>query len=98
MSAISSIAPVSVPNLDPRLTAGTAGGGDFRTLVESAIGQVEQSRGSAAQSVERFLSGDGEELHTALLATQKAELSLDLFLEARNKVVQAYQEIMRMQI
>ena len=49
-------------------------------------------------SVERFLSGEGEELHTTILATQQAELSFDLFLQARNKVVSAYQEIMRMQM
>jgi flagellar hook-basal body complex protein FliE len=36
-------------------------------------------------------------LHTTVLATQRAELSFDLFLQVRNKVVAAYQEIMRMQ-
>ena len=53
---------------------------------------------NASASVERFLAGEGEELHTTILATQQAELSLDLFLQARNKVVSAYQEIMRMQM
>jgi len=37
-------------------------------------------------------------LHTAVLATQRAELFFQLFLQARNKVVDAYQEIMRMQM
>jgi len=48
--------------------------------------------------VEQFLSGEGGELHSTILATQKAELSFDLFLQMRNKVVSAYQEIMRMQM
>jgi flagellar hook-basal body complex protein FliE len=48
--------------------------------------------------VERFLSGEGEELHQTVMATQQAELSFELFLQARNKVVSAYQEIMRMQM
>ena len=52
----------------------------------------------ASASVERFLSGEGEELHTPILATQRAELAFDLFLQTRNKVVSAYQEIMRMQL
>ena len=39
-----------------------------------------------------------EELHATALAVQRAELAFDLFLQARNKVVQAYQEIMRMQV
>jgi len=57
-----------------------------------AIGQ------NASASVERFLSGEGEELHTTILAATEAELSFNLFLQARNKVVSAYQEIMRMQV
>jgi flagellar hook-basal body complex protein FliE len=48
--------------------------------------------------VERFLSGEGEDLHTTVLATTQAELSFNMFLQMRNKVVSAYQEIMRMQI
>ena len=53
---------------------------------------------AASASVEQFLSGEGGELHTTILATQRAELSFDLFLQMRNKVVSAYQEIMRMQM
>ncbi|MBV9506671.1 MAG: flagellar hook-basal body complex protein FliE, partial [Acidobacteriia bacterium] len=39
-----------------------------------------------------------EELHSTILATERAQLSFDLFMQARNKVVSAYQEIMRMQM
>ena len=52
----------------------------------------------APKPVEKFLSGEGEELHTTVLATQRAELAFQLFLQVRNKVVDAYQEIMRMQM
>ena len=48
--------------------------------------------------MERFLAGDSEELHTTILATQRAELAFEMFLQTRNKVVGAYQEIMRMQM
>ncbi|MCL6545770.1 MAG: flagellar hook-basal body complex protein FliE [Bryobacteraceae bacterium] len=83
------------PNLDP---SGRPAGPGFREMLESAVGQVERSRGEAARAVEQLLAGEGGELHTALLAVQKAELTLELFLEARNKILQGYQEIMRMQI
>ena len=76
----------------------TAAAGGFQDVLASAIQQVEAVQQNASQSVERFLSGDGEELHTTILATQQAELSIDLFLQVRNKVVSAYQEIMRMQM
>ena len=73
-------------------------GGAFQEVLSGAIQRVEGFGQNASASVERFLSGENEELHTTILATQQAELSMDLFLQARNKVVSAYQEIMRMQM
>lgn len=82
--------------------AGTSGAGstpgDFQKLFESAVNKVENLRVGAEQSAERFLSGESEELHQTALATQRAEMAFDLFLQVRNKVVQAYQEVMRMQV
>jgi len=53
---------------------------------------------SAEAEIGRFLRGEGVDLHQVALAQQQAQLSFELFLQVRNKVVQAYQEIMRMQI
>jgi flagellar hook-basal body complex protein FliE len=72
--------------------------GEFQSLLENAVYRVEGFRTQANQAVERLLSGEGEELHTALMATQRAELAFDLGLQVRNKVVDAYQEIMKMQL
>ena len=71
--------------------------GVFGAVLESAIRGVENMQHQSTQAVERFLSGEGEDLHTTVLATQRAELAFQLFLQVRNKVVDAYQEIMRMQ-
>jgi flagellar hook-basal body complex protein FliE len=73
-------------------------GGGFQDVFSSAVKAVEGYGQNASASIERFLSGEGEELHQTVLATQQAELSFELFLQARNKVVSAYQEIMRMQM
>jgi flagellar hook-basal body complex protein FliE len=48
--------------------------------------------------VNRFLSGEGEELHKVALATQQADLSFQLFMQVRNKVVTAYNQVMQMQV
>jgi flagellar hook-basal body complex protein FliE len=96
MAAILPVSGVTLPQaVRP---AGQSSAGGFQDVLSSAIHQVESVGEHASLSVERFLSGEGEELHTTILATQQAELSLDLFLQARNKVVSAYQEIMRMQM
>jgi len=89
----------NVPAPAPIRPAAETGRPDvFQQMVTAAIGRVEGARGDASRTVEQFLSGEGGELHSAAMALQKAELSLELFLQVRNKVVQAYQEIMRMQI
>jgi flagellar hook-basal body complex protein FliE len=95
------IQPVAAP-IAPELTRTAASpsseSGGFGAVLSSAIQGVEGLGRQAGASVERFLSGEGEDLHTAVLATTRAELAFDLFLETRNKVVSAYQEIMRMQL
>src|SRR5689334_6812149 len=91
------IAPISGISLPPGpAAAASKPGGAFQDVLSNAIKDVEAFSQNASASVERFLSGDGEELHSTILATQRAELSFDLFLQMRNKVVSAYQEIMRM--
>jgi flagellar hook-basal body complex protein FliE len=94
---IGSVGSVGNPPLGGTAPPGSRTG-DFRKLFESAVNQVEGLRVGAEQSAERFLSGESEELHQTALATQRAELAFDLFLQVRNKVVQAYQEVMRMQV
>ena len=80
-------------------TRGAADAGSaFHSVLKNAINSVEQTRNDANQAVNSFLRGEDVELHSTVLAAQKAELSFEMFLQMRNKVVQAYQEIMRSQI
>jgi flagellar hook-basal body complex protein FliE len=84
----------------PQVAAPSSGsqGTSFTDIMSSAINQVESSRTSANQSVEQFLSGDGDDLHSTILATQRADLEFQMFMQVRNKVVSAYQEVMKMQL
>jgi len=70
----------------------------FGSMLDSAIATVNQAQNDSTQSIQKFLTGQGEELHNVALATQRAELALDLGIQVRNKVVSAYQEIMKMQL
>jgi flagellar hook-basal body complex protein FliE len=83
---------------EPIQPAGSSEGADFRSVLSGAIDRVEKLQTNAGQAVDRYLSGDNEDVHTAAMAVQRAEISLDMFLQTRNKVVSAYQEIMRMQM
>jgi flagellar hook-basal body complex protein FliE len=67
-------------------------------LLSDAIARVDQSQENSKTVVQKFLSGEDEEVHKVALAAQEAEINFDLFMQIRNKVVSAYQEVMRMQM
>jgi flagellar hook-basal body complex protein FliE len=92
------VSSIAAPALAIPSAGASSTPGAFQQVLASAIQSVESSAQGASASVERFLSGEGEELHSTILATERAQLTFDLFLQVRNKVVSAYQEIMRMQV
>ena len=94
VSAISSVSGLGA--LQPLAQAGKPG--EFQSVLEGTIQKLEATNNDAADAVQKFLTGENEELHTTVLAAQKAEIAFDLGLQVRNKVVSAYQEIMRMQM
>lgn len=99
MAPIVAIPPISAPvPVAPLTVAAGTGGGDFGQVFSNAIRATEGASQDAQASVQRFLTGEGEDLHSAVLATTRAEMSFDMFLQVRNKVVSAYQEIMKMQL
>ncbi len=96
-SPISPLGPGPIaPVID--LPGETRQSGGFQQTLQDAIHNVEELRQAADRSTQNLLAGEGGELHQTILATQRAELTFELFLQMRNKVVQAYQEIMRMQM
>ena len=90
-----SIAPITAPAVTP---SSSPSGGAFQSAFADAVSKVEQFQQNANASVEKFLSGEGEELHHVAIASQQAELSFQLFMQVRNKVVTAYQQVMQMQV
>ncbi len=96
ISSLPSVAPLDSSSLGSSSTQAAAT--PFKNVLDSAIQEVEGSRASANQSINQFLSGEGEDLHSTILASQRADLELQMFLQVRNKVVSAYQEVMKMQM
>lgn len=94
-----SLAIPSMPSVGSITSPGsTTGGSAFQSVLGQAISKVESFQNDANNSVNKFLSGEGEELHKVALATQQADLSLQLFMQVRNKVVTAYNQVMQMQV
>lgn len=72
--------------------------GVFQSLLAQSVQSVQNIQSNTQNTIDRFLAGEGEEVHRVALAAGQAEMSFDLFMQVRNKVISAYQEIMRMQV
>lgn len=96
MLGLKGIAPIIPPA--PVGEADKSTGEAFQSVLTDAIQRVEQFQLSSRESTDRFLRGEEEELHQVVLAGQRADVAFEMFLGVRNKVVSAYQEIMRMQL
>lgn len=71
----------------------------FGDALKEALNKVNTAQLQAEQMTHKFVGGSNDvELHQVILATEKATLALQLTMQIRNKVIDAYQEIMRMQV
>lgn len=95
----SPISPIRVPaSAVPEITGRAGNTAGFSSVFRDAVSAVENLNANAAAGIQRMLAGEGGELHQVAVDAQKAHLSFELFLQVRNKVVDAYQEVMRSQI
>ncbi len=74
------------------------GAKSFAEFLTDAVSNVNQTDQAASDIGTAFALGEPVEVHDVMLAFTKAELTLRLFIELRNKVIEAYQEIMRMPV
>jgi len=91
-----SLPPISATSALSPSPAPVAAGSDFAELIGHAIGKVEAAQASANRTAADFLVAGKGDIHTVALASQQAELVVEMFQQVRNKFVQAYQEIMKM--
>ena len=98
-SSISSlrILPAEAETVSLRSPAGAGGGSGFLEVLHSAMGDMQQLQTQAETKVAGVLQGNGADVHSALIAVEKADLSFQLMMQVRNKIVSAYEEISRMQ-
>jgi flagellar hook-basal body complex protein FliE len=99
--SVNAISSVSSPIVAPPAISGIGqppAGGDFGQLMADALNRVEATQQAAHASAESFLNGETQEIHKVALDQQRAAITFDFFLQVRNKVISAYQEIMKMQV
>lgn|SRR5690348_10558050 len=72
-------------------------GGNFGDVLKSAVDGVNQANDSASSQVMNLLQGNGGDLNSVMVAVEKADVSFQLMMQVRNKIVSAYQDIEKMQ-
>lgn len=96
--SINSALPISpLPNVAADRLKPASDATGFVDTLKSAIDQSTKLQATAEQKVKSMLSGNGEDVHDAMLAVEQSNLSFELMLQVRNKVVSAYQEIAKLQ-
>ncbi len=74
------------------------GGTGFGDVLKEAISTVNELQKQSDQEIQKLMTGESQDLHTTMIAVQKADLSFQMMMQVRNKIISAYEEIMRMQV
>ncbi|HWE86709.1 MAG TPA: flagellar hook-basal body complex protein FliE [Terracidiphilus sp.] len=74
-----------------------SGGTPFSDLMTNAIGDAGRLEDQANTAVTGLMTGTGVDVHTAMIASEKASMAFEMALAVRNKAVQAYQQVMNLQ-
>jgi flagellar hook-basal body complex protein FliE len=83
----------------PKKVLGNTGEGrTFSDMIQKAIGDVDMAEKTSERGVADIISGKSENVHEVMIGMQKAQLSFQLMLEIRNKAIETYQELSRMQM
>jgi flagellar hook-basal body complex protein FliE len=91
IDAASTLPPITAPSLP-----GSSNGGGFGAALGAAVSQVEAAQNSATAAATDLLAHGKGDVHNVALASQRADLTFEMFQQVRNKFVSAYQEIMKM--
>jgi len=100
---ISEVTPrPSPPSIDPRAMRSAAApkpeGGSFADVLNEAVTEVQRLQGEADTAIRQLVSGEVKDVTEAMVAIEKADVSFQTMMAIRNKIVAAYEEVMRMQV
>jgi flagellar hook-basal body complex protein FliE len=96
-NTISGLPQIDWGNVQLDVRKPALGKSEFFQTLEGAMDKVQEVQSGADQQVASVLQGNGQDLHTTMVAVEKADLTFQMMMQVRNKIVQAYQTISQMQ-
>lgn len=82
-------------NEAPKVEKGTA---SFSEMLKDSIAKVGELQKDASEQTEKLVKMEGQDIHNTMIAVEKADMSFQLMMQIRNKIINAYEEIMRIQV
>jgi flagellar hook-basal body complex protein FliE len=90
---------LQVPEIrTPQKTSKGSAGPGFGEILQDAISAANEVQKQSDQQIQKLMAGESQDLHETLIAVQKADLNFQMMMQVRNKILQAYNEIMRMSV
>ena len=105
--AIESVAAVAAPSSGIEFTplrfeadgaTSASAPSNFATLIQGGLGELNADVGAAESALQSVAAGKTAELHDVMINLERARISVQTFIQVRNKLVDSYQELMRMQL
>lgn len=90
-------APTITQPTSPTSPVGSGDGEGFGSVLKGAMEQVGQLNQNAQQQVGELLQGDRQDIHNVMIAVEKADVTFQLMMQLRNKILNAYQEVSKLQ-
>ena len=98
INSISLTTPVQVNEATKPVVSSSEAQQNFANTLKDAISKVNDQQVQSDVATNKLINGENIELHEVMIASQKASITLNTTIEIRNKVVEAYQEIMRLSV
>ena len=83
----------------PSSTSSTTGPGkSFADTLKDAVGNVNEMQKASDKSMQNLATGKTDDVASVMIAAEKADIALKVMVQVRNKIIDAYQEVMKMQV
>ncbi len=92
------VRPVAPVKPAPPRAPGAVEGASFKDTLADAIGEVQRLQTQADTTIKQLVAGEIKDVTEAMVAVEKADIAFQTMMTVRNKIVAAYEEIMRMQV
>ena len=73
-------------------------GNSFGEILKTSLSEINQFQKNADRAIHELAGGNEKDIHQTMIALEKAEISFQFMMQVRNKIIAAYQEVMRMQV